>query len=680
MSGKMYRSPQHEKESTMRASSLKWILQLILTVLLGCSFAVFFWLDFARPWRYILLAVGIYLILTVANQARWYQVKTRSNIFRQADDSALLDNITLDTLYQMQGPLVLCDAETKVIWYNQTFIEKNTKEAPIYGRKFADVVGVPLEETLHGKTDHGYACQAFGYHYELYGYSLKSQEAKLYAVYFEDHTEETRLLQKIEDDDTVLSYVIIDNLQEMSQYSDQNYRGLSVSVSEALTAWAQSLNGVLRDLGSYKYLLLCDASQMQKNCQNRFEILDTVRELCSTEDGTPLTVSIGVNLLKGTLQEKETNAQSALEFALQRGGDQAVVKTESGLSFYGGRSKGIQKRTKVRSRVIANELQNLMKASSNILVMGHRNADFDSLGSCVAIARLAMYLNKQVNIVANVQDNNLRLCFDRLYNLPEYRKIFISGSDAQDLVRSNTLLVICDVNNPRQFEASDLAVSIERQVIIDHHRKTDQTPVHTPLISYIEPSASSASELMTELLEQVLPAGTLEKEEADVIYSGIVLDSKQFTHNSGVRTFSSAMYLRNEGADPQEAQSLFQTDMQDFSRLAKFELAPRIYRGVCAISSYDGDDTDNGDRVAIAKVADRLLEVRHVQASFVLCRIGDAICISARSKSSWNVQIILEKLGGGGHYDAAGAQLNSLTMAEAETKLQNAIDAYLNEM
>lgn len=680
MSKKMYRSSQHEKENTMRASSLRWVLQVVLTIALGVGLVVLFVLDVQKPWRYALLAAAAYLLLTVINQARWQSVKNRSDVFRQADENELLENITMETLYQLEEPILICDGDQKVIWYNRAFIEKNTKEAPIYGRTFADVAGIALEDVLQGEMQKGVRCVAFGYHYDIFGYTLRNAGAQLYVTAWEDHTEEVRLQQKIKDDDTVVSYVIIDNLQEMTQYSDQNYRGLSVNVSEALNTWAQGMNGVLREMGNYKYLLLCDAAKMKENCDNRFEILDTVRELCTTEDGSPLTVSIGVNLLGGTLQEKETQAQLALEFALQRGGDQAVVKTESGLSFYGGRTKGIQKRTKVRSRVIANELQNLMNASTNILVMGHRNADFDSLGSCVGIARLAMYLNKPVNIVANVQDNNLRLCFERLYNISEYRKIFISGSDAQDLVRSGTLLVICDVNNPRQFESSDLAASVERQVIIDHHRKTNDTSAHPALISYIEPSASSASELITELLEQVLPAGTLQREEADVIYSGIVLDSKQFTHNSGVRTFSSAMYLRSEGADPEEAQSLFRTDLQDFCRLAKFESSAQIYRGICAIACYDGDDTDQGDRVAIAKVADRLLDVQHVQASFVLCRIDDAICISARSKAQWNVQVILEKLGGGGHYDAAGAQMNGLTMTEAQDKLKEAIDTYINEM
>ncbi len=679
MSKKTIRVSTKEKENTMRAGAVRWSVQLILTVLLVLGAVLPFALSLQKPWRVVLIVGVAYLLFTVINQMWWHHLRSRSDLFHQADENDLLDNITLDTLYQIEVPVLIFDQNEKVIWYNQSFSEKNSKEDPIYARTLQEIADISLADVLHYQGEGGLPCYAFGYHYQVYAYPVSTQSADLYVVAWEDHSEEIRLLQKIKDDDTVISYVIIDNLQELSQYSDQNYRGVSVSVSEALNEWAKQMDGVLKETGNYKYLLLCDAVKMQENCANRFEILDTVRELCKTEDGSPLTVSIGVNLLGGTLEEKENNAQLALDFALQRGGDQAVVKTESGLAFYGGRSKSIQKRTKVRSRVIANELQNLIKASSNVLVMGHRNADFDSLGACVGIARLAMYLDKPVNIVANVQDNNLRLCFDKLYETSDYRKIFVSGSDAQDLVRSNTLLVITDVNNPRQFESSDLASSVERQVIIDHHRKTGELN-HPALIAYIEPSASSASELITELLEQVLPAGTLLKEEADVIYSGIVLDSKQFTHNSGVRTFSSAMYLRSEGADPEEAQSLFRTELQDFCRLAKFESSAQIYRGICAIAYYDGEEADNGDRVAAAKVADRLLDVQHVQASFVLCRIGDTINISARSKAQWNVQVILEKLGGGGHYDAAGAQLGGYTMAQAQEKLKEAIDNYINEM
>ncbi len=680
MAKKTIRVSQKEKETTMRAGAVRWSIQLILTVLLTVGVVLPFALSLDRAWQYVAIVTAGYLLLTVINQMWWNSLRSQSDIFHQADDDDLLDNITLDTLYQIELPILILDEAEKVIWYNRSFSEKNSKEDPIYGRTLAGIADFTVEDVLHyDDTEGGLPSYVFGYHYQVYAYPVNTQNGVLYIVAWEDHTEEVRLQQKIKDDDTVLSYVIIDNLQELSQYSDQNYRGVSVNVSETLNAWAKEMDGVLKEIGNYKFLLMCDAVKMQENCNNRFEILDTVRELCKAEDGSPLTVSIGVNLLGGTLEEKENNAQLALDFALQRGGDQAVVKTESGLAFYGGRTKSIQKRTKVRSRVIANELQNLIKASSNVLVMGHRNADFDSLGSCVGIARLAMYLNKPVNIVANVQDNNLRLCFEKLYEISDYRKIFVSGSDAQDLVRSDTLLVITDVNNPRQFESSDLASSVERQVIIDHHRKTGELN-HPALIAYIEPSASSASELITELLEQVLPAGTLLREEADVIYSGIVLDSKQFTHNSGVRTFSSAMYLRNEGADPEEAQSLFRTDLQDFCRLAKFESSAEIYRGICAIAHYDGEEADNGDRVAAAKVADRLLDVQHVQASFVLCRIDDVICISARSKAQWNVQVILEKLGGGGHYDAAGAQLAGYTMAQAQSKLKEAIDSYINEM
>jgi c-di-AMP phosphodiesterase-like protein len=349
------------------------------------------------------------------------------------------------------------------------------------------------------------------------------------------------------------------------------------------------------------------------------------------------------------------------------------------LEFYGGRTRAIQKRTKVRSRVIGNELIRLMRESSNILVMGHRNEDFDALGACVGIARMAMYLGKQVRIVANEEDENLALCFETLYAIPEYKKIFVSGVDAQELVQSGTLLVIVDVNRGAQFAAPDLADAVQRRVVIDHHRKSGDSK-HEFLISYIEPSASSACELVTELIEQTLPAATLRHEEADVMYSGIVLDTKQFKHNIGVRTFSSAMFLRNEGADPEKAQALFKTNLADFQRLSKFEEDVLIYRGVCAISVYDGDDADDNDRVAAAKVADRLLSLRHVQASFVLCRIDNVICVSARSEGMWNVQSILERLGGGGHFDAAGAQLRGVTMEQAKEKLQEAINIHINQM
>jgi len=381
--------------------------------------------------------------------------------------------------------------------------------------------------------------------------------------------------------------------------------------------------------------------------------------------------------IRGEFAEKERAAAAALDMALQRGGDQVVVKGENGIEFYGGRTKTVQKRTKVRARVIANELIMHISRASNVLVMGHRYADFDSFGACVGVARLAMFCGIPVNIVTDLRDPNLEGCRRILRGAAEYEDVLVDTQDAMEQIGANTLLVIVDVNNAAMYESGELAQNVENIVIIDHHRKTAEFE-RAPLISYIEPSAAAACELVSEMLEQVLPDDLLLPAEANLMYAGILVDTKQFTKNTGSRTFSAALYLRDHGASPVQVQELFKTDLDDFIREAKFRSNVVIYRGVTAIALGDGEG-DAGDRITAAKAADKLLTVSGVQASFALIRIGDVVHISARSTDAVNVQIILEKLRGGGHFDAAGAQVEGTTLQGALVQLKEAIDAYFDK-
>ncbi len=643
--------------------------------------AVLAFILFSKEYRLLkaVIACAVGFVVFFCAKLIWQMICSRYYSKELQEAQAVLENITLNTLYQMAVPIMVCRKDGRIVWYNTSFSEKNGNDSPIYGKKLQDVTKITIEELAAAPQKEGLRRELFGNTYDIHLYEMESEQEDMVITVWEDKTKEAQLQKLMQAKDTVFAYILIDNLQEMSEIFDKTYRGTSASIAEILQKWAQSLGGFLTECGNDKYLLVCEAAQMQKCCDAKFDVLDRVREIGAADTVSRLTVSIGVYRQDGDLQEKEAGAQSALELALQRGGDQAVVRTASGWEFYGGRTRAVQKRTKVRSRVIGNELIRLMEESSNILVMGHRNEDFDALGACVGIARIAMYFEKPVHIIANEQDENLALCFERLYGVSEYKSIFVNAGDAQELVQSKTLLVIVDVNNPFQFSAPDLAKAVGRKVVIDHHRKSGDSK-YDFLISYIEPSASSTCELVTELIEQILPAGTLSHEEADVMYSGIVLDTKRFMHNIGVRTFSSAMYLRNEGADPEKVQGLFKTSLADFQRLAKFEEDVVIYRGICAIAAYDGDDTDNNDRIAAAKVADSLLSLQHVQASFVLCCIDNAICVSGRSDGMWNVQSILERLGGGGHFDAAGAQLRGVTLQEAKEQLQAVIDTYINQM
>ena len=465
---------------------------------------------------------------------------------------------------------------------------------------------------------------------------------------------------------------------EMCIRDREKQRVISDEVATVLRDWAQPLHGLLKEYDTNHYVLLFQAVHLQTLTKNRFDVLDRVRSLRVGDGSVPVTISIGISSPEGTLEEKDRAARSALDMALQRGGDQVVLRGESGLEFFGGFTKSVRTRTKVRARVMANMMADWIVNSSSVLVMGHRNADFDALGACVGLVRFCIFCGVPVHVIANVNDPNLSKCFEKLRRLPEYQDVFIDASHAQDLIASDTLLLITDVNNPAQYEAPDVAKNVMRTMIIDHHRKFSDTAAHdkSRYIEYIEPAASSACELVAEILEQGMPPGQLHREEADIMLAGLQLDTKRFSHNTDTRTFGTALYLCGEGADPGETERLFHTDLDDLMREAKFETSVRMYRDSLAVMCCESDGTNATDRIAAAKAADRLLTVDHVEASFALVRLGGNVFVSARSSGTVNVQRILEPLGGGGHFDAAGAQFANVSLPEAETILLHAIDDY----
>ncbi|MBQ9746014.1 MAG: DHH family phosphoesterase [Clostridia bacterium] len=437
------------------------------------------------------------------------------------------------------------------------------------------------------------------------------------------------------------------------------------------------MGGFVREYGSNRFMCVFEAQQFAVLEADKFSLLDEIREIRLGETTLSVTISMGIAKIEGTLLEKERAAQAALDMALQRGGDQVVVKAKDGVEFYGGKTKAVQKRTRVRSRVIANELVALISRSENVLIMGHSFPDADSFASSVAVARVAKFCGTDVNVVIDENDKNLRHCFRSLEDDMEYSGLFVDRAQAQDLMKTGTLVIVTDVNNMKICEAPDIVQSAQEYIVIDHHRKTSEF-VKQPEIEYIEPSASSASELMAELLELILPQGTLPKPEADLLFAGMLLDTKQFTHNTGVRTFGAALYLRNEGASPLDAQALFKTDLDDFRSEAQFESNVSIYRGVVAIALNE-EDTDNSlTRINAAKAADRLLSVEGIRAAFAVCSIEKVICVSARSDNTVNVQLIAEKLGGGGHFDSAGVQFRDVSIKEALIMLRAAIDEVLD--
>ncbi len=599
--------------------------------------------------------------------------------------SPILGNITLDFILRLYLPVVICDEAGRIIWHNNAFKSVANPREVLYTKYIDSLADVSIDRILSDTSsspedtqfEDGVETVAYDRVFRIKGYKITAQGKNYIITVWSEKSELKQLAKRLADEETMIAYVIIDNLDELKQIVQETYRSAATQVEQILKEWADSVGGILKEYERDKFIFLFESRYLDEFIANKFEVLDRIREVRVGEGSMPITVSIGVSRVSGTLADKDRDAHSSLDLALQRGGDQVVVKNAHNTEFFGGRTKTVQKRTKVRARVIANQLTLAMAKASNVLIMGHRNPDYDSIGACIGIARLAMFCGVRANIVVRVDDDNIKSAVNRVKNLPEYSDVFVDSITGQDMIRSDTLLVIVDVNNPVQYEAPEIADNVADIAIIDHHRKTGDFK-REPLISYIEPSASSACELVSEMLEQALPVGDLHREEADVLYAGVLLDTKQFSRNTGVRTFSAALYLRSEGANPAEVQVFFKSGLDDFMREAKFSMNVITYRQMFAISMSDSDG-NAADRIAAAKAADKLLGVAGVMASFALVEVEGSVHISARSAGNVNVQLILEKIGGGGYYEAAGALLRDVSMMSALTSLKEAIDDYMTK-
>ncbi len=514
--------------------------------------------------------------------------------------------------------------------------------------------------------------------YRVDCHPLHSKGKLYYMLVFNDVTELNTISTLYHNNITAIAYIVLDNMEEIAQYVKVSYQSEALQVEKILKDWAESLGGMLREYDRNKYVLLFSREMLGTCIKNKFEILDTIREVHIGEENMPITISMGVATTGETIAQREREALVALDMALQRGGDQVVLKNETGNFFFGGRTKSQQKRTRGHSRIIANRLSSMITSASNVIVMGHANPDFDSIGACVGIAALCLHLGVDVKIVTDTESDSFKACTSRLIELATHKNIFIDGVEGLAQSSFGTLLIVVDANNFSILEAPEIAHNSFKTAVIDHHIKKQEFE-HEPQLSYIDPSASSACELISEILEQTLPAGRLRKEEANIIMAGIMVDTKNFTRTVGTRTFAAALYLRGAGASTEYARTFFEEAFEDYLSDARFGAEARIHRDQIAITAIEGTGS-SGDRVAAAKAADKLLTVRNVNAAFALIRIGDVVHISARSNGSINVQLILEKIGGGGHFDVAGAAIEGSELQAAEDRLVAAIDEYFEDI
>lgn len=568
-------------------------------------------------------------------------------------------------------PAMAIDDYGKILWYNEAMSEILTQDENYVGRNASEILNTDINKGVHSekvtRVSIGNSI------YNLEGFVVSEDGDGVYLAVFNDITELSDTRRKYVEEKVAIAYIAIDNAEEVSQYIHERFSDIVYIIEDKLKTWAASMNGVIKSYDNNKYIMLFDSKGLQQCRENKFAILDDIRKT-RVGDGVSITISIGVSCSGKSLEERDAIAKDAIDMAIERGGDQAVDKSNNSITYYGGRTKTIYKRSSVLSRSIASRLTSLMARSDNVIIMGHRYGDFDSFGASVGIARLAMLGGVKVNIAVDLRDKNLAPCVELMQRTEAYSRVFVDNADGLDLINSDTLVVLVDHGSLGRSQFADISKKAKILAVVDHHRKAEELP-DTVKIEYIVPNASSTCEIVTEMIESSVNSQCLLKEEADMLLAGILLDTKQFTRNTGTRTFAAAQYLQSAGANPTDVYDLFKTAADDLAKEAKFHTDITMYRDNVAIASYDGE-TDDTYRIIASKAADKMLTLKGVDAAFAIVRIGEFVHISGRSNGKVNVQLILEKLYGGGHFEVAGAQVAGMTVDEVLECLRQSIDEY----
>lgn len=492
-----------------------------------------------------------------------------------------------------------------------------------------------------------------------------------------DITEQRALEQRMDDSETVIGMIFLDNYEEVADGLDEDRLPiLSAMVDRKLNMVAVEMDGVLKKLEKDRYIFLLSKGNLEKMKERKFDILNGLREV-SVGEHIPVTMSMGVGVGGGSLETAMRNAKAALDLALGRGGDQVLIKEGEKYLFYGGKAGEIGRNARIRARVKADALWELMGEASEILVMGHRNADLDSLGSCMGICAIAEAMGKKCRIVMNEISVGVEKLYENMAEAGHYESRLVKDAEASRTMDGKTLAIVVDTHRSSLVEGPQVLAAAKKIVLFDHHRKSTTDFIEQAVLIYHEPYASSTSELVTEMIQHFGKKIKLKPIEADALLAGITVDTKNFCVKTGAITFEAAGFLRRNGADSIRVRLLFQNDMDEYKAKAAAVRDAEIFRGSMAISVCPSD-VENSTLTA-AQAADDLMNVTGIKASFVCCKAGGAIHISARSFGEINVQRIMEKLGGGGHFTVSGAQLKGCTMDEAKERVRGAIEEYLEE-
>ena len=562
-----------------------------------------------------------------------------------------------------------------LIWANEHFTRISGLVDDMYEHKINDLIPeFTAEWLISGRQEYPYDVSLNGRRYRVYGSAIHADDPQgtlLAALYFTDLTDLYQIRDEYIRSRPVVSLILVDNYEELTKNLTESATStLNAQINETITRWAEDYHGLLRRMERNRYLLVFEKRDLQSAIDNKFSILEQIHEVTSPS-GLAASISFGLGVDGATFEESYDFAALAIEMSLSRGGDQAVIKDRVNFDFYGGRTKEVDHRSKVRSRVTANSLLELIGQASTVFVMGHRNADLDSVGAAMGVCCLCRKKGKKAYIVLDLEHNASEKLVEEIQADPECRDIIISGQDALLMCDSGSVLIVVDTNRPDMVESKPLLEAIPKVCVIDHHRRAADY-INPVVVNFHEPYASSASELVTELLQYGVEKNDVLPIEAKSLLAGMFLDTKSFNVRTGERTFEAAAFLRRLGAETVEVKKLLQSDFQTTMSRYQIIKSARLYRDDIAIAALNSTTT----RALAAQAADELLNISGFQASFVLYPDGNQVIISARSIGEANVQVILEPLGGGGNAATAGAQVKDASVKEVLDRLVASIDQY----
>ena len=603
-------------------------------------------------------------------------------IFRKARHNQLLRYIqnepsTLESVSHGESPFptaVIRLGDSGIIWVNDQFVNITGFTDLMSEQYLYDVLpGFKTDWLADRKTEAPYDVTIGSRRYRVYGTTTRGEDSgiMLGVLYFSDLTKLYQVRDEYVRSRPVVSIILIDNYEELTKNLSENaISSLNAKLGDTITQWTDEYHGLLRRLERNRFLFIFEKQNLTRAVEDKFSLLENIHEIMNPS-GLAASISMGLGVDAENFEEAYNFAALGIEMALSRGGDQAVIKDRFNFSFYGGRSTEADYRSKVRSRVTAGSLMELIGQANHVYIMGHKNADLDALGAAMGISCLCRKKGKKANIVIDLENNAAKRLIEEIVQVPEYKDIFISGQDALLNCDNHSILIVVDTNRPDQVEYRPLLEAISKVCVVDHHRRAADY-INPVVVNLHETYASSAAELVTELLEYAVEKDDVLPIEAKSLMAGICLDTKFFNVRSGERTFEAAAALRRLGADPTEVKLLLQNDFQD--TMAKYQIikSARLYRQELAIAALNSTTS----RVLAAQAADELLNISGITGSFVLYPDEDTVIISARSIGSANVQVILEALGGGGNAATAGAQIKNSTVKDVLDKLVASIDSF----